>query len=184
MKKVASLQFLIGDTLKVHGSVKLIVVECTTEVCVSVNISSVLENTVVTHVSFYLVHLSFHRLTKYNDYNDTRMRRECDYHETDLSFTLADYECSFRGYPLQGKKVTVPAGYKGMIFMEKKKTDTEGKSRNLHCTGSFSQFVYWNYDKIPSKNDALSAAVDWIDIADAVSSFSANMCSVSPLRLS
>ncbi|XP_011136059.1 ribonuclease H2 subunit C isoform X2 [Harpegnathos saltator] len=78
------------------------------------------------------------------------------------------YECSFRGYPLQGKKITVPAGYKGMIFMENKKTDTEGKNRNLYRTGTFSQFTYWNYDRIPSKNDALSAALDWIDIADAL----------------
>ncbi|XP_032681238.1 ribonuclease H2 subunit C [Odontomachus brunneus] len=78
------------------------------------------------------------------------------------------YECSFRGYPLQGKKVTVPAGYKGMTFVENKKTDTEGKNRNLYCTGTFSQFTYWNYDRIPSKNDALSAALDWIDIADAL----------------
>lgn len=65
--------------------------------------------------------------------------------------------------------MTVPAEYKGMTFMENKKTDAEGKNRNLYCTGTFSQFTYWNYDRIPSKNDALSAALDWIDIADAVS---------------
>lgn len=83
-----------------------------------------------------------------------------------------DYDCSFRGYPLQGKKVIVPAGYKGMTFMENKKPDPENKIRNLYCTGTFSQFTYWNYDKIPSKNDALVAALDWIDIAEAVSTFS------------
>ncbi|XP_029165484.1 ribonuclease H2 subunit C [Nylanderia fulva] len=80
------------------------------------------------------------------------------------------YDCSFRGYPLQGKKVTVPAGYKGMTFMENKKADVENKSRNLYCTGTFSEFTYWNYDRIPSKNDALAAALDWIDIAKALHS--------------
>lgn len=78
------------------------------------------------------------------------------------------YDCSFRGYPLQGKKVIVPAGYKGMIFMENKKAENE--SRNLYCTGTFSRFTYWNYDRIPSKNDALAAALDWIDIAEALHS--------------
>lgn len=80
-----------------------------------------------------------------------------------------DYDCSFRGYSLQGKKVTVPAGYKGMMFMENKKTNNESKERNLYCMGTFSQFTYWNYDRIPSKNDTLVAALDWIDIAKAVS---------------
>ncbi|GAB1865787.1 Ribonuclease H2 subunit C [Camponotus japonicus] len=80
------------------------------------------------------------------------------------------YDCSFRGYPLQGKKVIVPAGYKGIMFMENKKTDAENKIRNLYCTGTFSQFTYWNYDRIPSKNDSLVAALDWIDIAEVLHS--------------
>lgn len=80
------------------------------------------------------------------------------------------YECSFRGYPLQGKIVTVPSGYKGMTFVESKKTDTENKNRNLYRTESFSKLTYWNYDKVPSKNDALTAALDWIDIAEALHS--------------
>lgn len=80
------------------------------------------------------------------------------------------YECSFRGYPLQGKKVAVPAEYKGMIFMENKKADVENKERNLYCTGTFSQFTYWNYDRIPSKNDAFAAALDWVDIAKVLHS--------------
>ncbi|XP_011630478.1 LOW QUALITY PROTEIN: ribonuclease H2 subunit C [Pogonomyrmex barbatus] len=80
------------------------------------------------------------------------------------------YDCSFRGYPLQGKKITVPAEYKGMMFMQNKKADIENKERNLYCTGIFSQFTYWNYDRIPSKNDALAAAFDWIDIAKVLHS--------------
>lgn len=83
-----------------------------------------------------------------------------------------DCDCSFRGYPLQGKEVTVPAGYKGMILIENKKLDGENKNRNLYCTKTFSKFRYWNYDRIPSKNDAIIAALDWIDVAETVSNFS------------
>lgn len=85
-----------------------------------------------------------------------------------------DYDCSFRGYPLQGKKVKVPANYKGVMFIENKKADTENNNRNLYSTNAFSQFTYWNYDRIPSKNDAVAAALDWIDIAEAVSNFTNN----------
>lgn len=55
--------------------------------------------------------------------------------------------------------------------MENKKANTENKERNLYCTGIFSQFTYWNYDRIPSKNDTLAAALDWVDIAKVVSCF-------------
>ncbi|KAH0955461.1 hypothetical protein HN011_007806 [Eciton burchellii] len=80
------------------------------------------------------------------------------------------YHASFRGYPLQGKKVIIPTEYKGMMFIENKKSDIENKDRHLYNAGTFSQFTYWNYDKIPSKNDALAAALDWIDIAEALHS--------------
>ncbi|XP_036148819.1 uncharacterized protein LOC105833460 [Monomorium pharaonis] len=80
------------------------------------------------------------------------------------------YNSSFRGYSLQGKKVTIPAEYRGIILMENKKINTETKERNLYCTGTFSKFTYWNYDRIPSKNDTLVAALDWVDIAKVLHS--------------
>ncbi|KAG7206777.1 hypothetical protein KM043_000691 [Ampulex compressa] len=80
------------------------------------------------------------------------------------------YNASFRGYPLEGRKITVPHGYKGVTFYEYKKPDNENAERNLYLTGMFSQFTYWNYDRMPSKNDALAAALDWIDIAEALHS--------------
>ena len=33
----------------------------------------------------------------------------------------------------------------------------------------FSQFTYWNLETPPSKNDAIIKAMQWIDIASAVS---------------
>ncbi|XP_034171008.1 ribonuclease H2 subunit C isoform X1 [Osmia lignaria lignaria] len=80
------------------------------------------------------------------------------------------YNASFRGHPLQGKKIVIPSGYKGLTFLEQKKSERENVERNLYSTGTFSCFTYWNYDKLPSKNDALAAAMDWIDIAEALHS--------------
>lgn len=88
-------------------------------------------------------------------------------------FKFSVLTCSFRGYPLQGKVVPVPEGYKGITFYEYKPPETEDAERNIYATGTFTQLTYWNYDKIPSRNDALIAALDWIDVAEAVSNLKA-----------
>ncbi|XP_012260876.1 ribonuclease H2 subunit C [Athalia rosae] len=77
---------------------------------------------------------------------------------------------SFRGYPLQGKTIILPKGYMGFILHESKILESEVRERNLFATGKFSQFTYWNYDKLPSKNDAVITALEWIDIAEALHS--------------
>lgn len=34
--------------------------------------------------------------------------------------------------------------------------------------GAFKEFTYWNYDKIPSKNDAFEKALDWMELSDVL----------------
>lgn len=80
------------------------------------------------------------------------------------------YTSSFRGHPIQGKRITLPSGYKGLTFRERHKPDRENVERNFYATGTFSGFTYWNYDKLPSRNDAVVTAMDWIDIAEALHS--------------
>lgn len=53
-----------------------------------------------------------------------------------------------------------------MIFHESKCMQ---KERNLYAVNNFDTITYWNWSKIPSKNDAIMQALDWIDIAEAVS---------------
>ncbi|XP_014233717.1 ribonuclease H2 subunit C [Trichogramma pretiosum] len=77
---------------------------------------------------------------------------------------------SFRGHPLEGKKIPVPKGYMGVTFFEYKKPETDDAERNIYATGRFSEFTYWNYDKVPTKNDPFISALDWIDIAEALHS--------------
>lgn len=38
-------------------------------------------------------------------------------------------------------------------------------NRDFFVQSAFKEFTYWNYDRDPSKNDALTQAVDWINIA-------------------
>lgn len=75
---------------------------------------------------------------------------------------------SFRGYPLNGHIVNLPEGYKGLILKETAKP-VSGNERTFHVTHTFQNITYWNWDKIPSKDDAFLSALDWVDIAEAVS---------------
>ncbi|PSN50087.1 Copine-8 [Blattella germanica] len=76
-------------------------------------------------------------------------------------------KASFRGYPLIGKLIQLPEGYRGIIVHETMKPLNEEAERNVHVTHSFKSFTYWNWDKVPSKNDAFLSALDWIEISEA-----------------
>lgn len=64
--------------------------------------------------------------------------------------------------------MNVPTNYKGIIFDETNKPLSEDADRSLREISSFKNFTYWNYDRIPSKNDALTKAYNWLDICDEV----------------
>ncbi|EDW09928.1 uncharacterized protein LOC6580129 [Drosophila mojavensis] len=74
---------------------------------------------------------------------------------------------SLRGYPLVGKRESVPKGLKGVVLQE---TDPHQEQRQLRLTGTFEEFTYWNYDKVPSKGDAYQQALILLDVADALAS--------------
>lgn len=70
-------------------------------------------------------------------------------------------QCSFRGRPLIGKEIDIPADYVGVVL--ENNTNTE-----LCATKQFEKFIYWNWDKIPSNDDAIIKMMEWIDIAKAI----------------
>lgn len=72
---------------------------------------------------------------------------------------------SLRGYPLIGRRESVPNGYKGIVLQE---TDPNLTDRQLRLTGTFDEFTYWNYDKVPSKGDGYQQAVNMLQVAEAV----------------
>ncbi|XP_073995054.1 ribonuclease H2 subunit C [Rhodnius prolixus] len=75
---------------------------------------------------------------------------------------------SFRGHPLDGKRIKVPENYRGMIFRELENEGIEGQDRNLTLTSRFDSFSYWNWNKIPSRSDPLISALDWLDVTQAI----------------
>lgn len=55
----------------------------------------------------------------------------------------------------------------GVVY-EENKTKLSETNRTFKVNSVFNEYVYWNYDKIPSDNDALIKALDWIQIAKSV----------------
>lgn len=83
----------------------------------------------------------------------------------------SNYTSSFRGYPLVGKKLSLPKGYTGVILNERVIPDTDTEERNFYITNRFESFMHWNYDKIPTMNDAIMQVLDvWVDVAEALHS--------------
>ncbi|CAH2013304.1 unnamed protein product [Acanthoscelides obtectus] len=80
------------------------------------------------------------------------------------------FKSSFRGYPLLGKEVPVPDGYVGLVLHESIKPITEKEERKLRITNTFSNITFWNWDKVPSKNDSIIKALEWIEIAEVLHS--------------
>ncbi|XP_034102862.1 uncharacterized protein LOC132791517 [Drosophila nasuta] len=72
---------------------------------------------------------------------------------------------ALRGYPLLGKRESVPKGYKGLVLQE---TDENQADRQLRLTGTFQDFTYWNYDKVPSKGDGYQQALVMLEVAEAL----------------
>uniref|UniRef100_A0A1B0CN67 Putative ribonuclease h2 non-catalytic subunit n=1 Tax=Lutzomyia longipalpis TaxID=7200 RepID=A0A1B0CN67_LUTLO len=70
---------------------------------------------------------------------------------------------SLRGYPLVGNEFALPDTHRGLVL-----TSSKSDSSTMKVSGQFEAFTYWNYDMNPSKNDALTQAMDWLDISEAL----------------
>ncbi|RVE45223.1 hypothetical protein evm_010113 [Chilo suppressalis] len=90
------------------------------------------------------------------------------YFEPYITDDSGDLTATFRGYPLDGTKIALPEGYRAVIATETKRPLAEDADRRFQVAGGFKEVIYWNWDKKPSKNDNLTKAMDWIDIAAAI----------------
>lgn len=57
----------------------------------------------------------------------------------------------------------------GVVLKEHRRSVMEDDDRSLTISHQFKEFTYWNLDNPPSADDKLKRAMDWIDIAKAVS---------------
>lgn len=83
------------------------------------------------------------------------------------------WHASLRGKPLTGVQLGMPEGYVGLFCRKSDESDQEGNTDLIADQGNGSvshQFMYWNWDRVPTREDPLLAALDWVHISEALMS--------------
>lgn len=75
---------------------------------------------------------------------------------------------ALRGRPMIGAKMDIPEGWVGAVYSERKRPLTDDVERVFHQKTTFDSLTYWNYDKNPSRNDAFTQALQWLEISDVL----------------
>lgn len=68
-------------------------------------------------------------------------------------------KASFRGRPLNGKKIQLPEGF---AFARVSKSENENQ---LVASDLSKEATYWNLDKLPSSNDPVPQALQWLQLS-------------------
>lgn len=85
------------------------------------------------------------------------------------------WHASLRGKPLSGVQLSMPDGYVGLLCNSVSRnggdeTNPGDSSVDLVANdGSVTkQLMYWNWDRVPTHDDPLLAALDWLLVSDAI----------------
>lgn len=98
---------------------------------------------------------------------------------------------SFRGRALRGQELCCPQGYAGMVLKETNKPGSDQEvnfcpsydhmmlhdtcsviliqDRTVMVTSVFDKMTYWNLETPPNSDDRVVMAMDWTELAEAVS---------------
>ena len=76
---------------------------------------------------------------------------------------------SLRGFPLDGKTVTLPEGFTGLV-VESGKTGLTKQKKSARVNSGFKKMRVWNYDKVPGNLDSWQQALNWTKVANVLHS--------------
>lgn len=95
----------------------------------------------------------------------------CPY-EKDATTTIGDttavWRASLRGKPLTGVKLDMPDGYVGVLCSCDGNRMDRGDPSDLVADRVTERLTYWNWDRVPSREDPLLAAYDWVRVSEAI----------------
>ena len=66
--------------------------------------------------------------------------------------------------------MVLPPNWQGVVYVERKRPLNDETDRVLQPKSTFDSFTYWNYDKNPSRNDAFTQALQWLEISSVLHS--------------
>lgn len=78
------------------------------------------------------------------------------------------WRASIRGKPLTGVGLDMPDGYVGVLCDKSPAADAD-----LVASGDDAiarRLMYWNWDRVPTREDPLLSALDWVRVSDAIMS--------------
>ncbi|XP_025196805.1 uncharacterized protein C12B10.15c [Melanaphis sacchari] len=84
------------------------------------------------------------------------------------------WHASLRGKPLTGVKLSMPDGYVGVLCVGEDSDAThstvdDSTATVKSVTGEVTQeLMYWNWDRIPTREDPLLSAFDWVRVSEAI----------------
>lgn len=70
---------------------------------------------------------------------------------------------------MKGKVINIPKEYVGVVFHESCPPINKNDDRKFFQVHTFKSLTHWNWSKEPTSNDTIIKALDWIDVAEAVS---------------
>lgn len=87
------------------------------------------------------------------------------------------WRASLRGKPLTGVELGMPNGYVGVLCTSGSTDDRNGQDLPAEdpeagsIVGEVTKgMTYWNWDRLPTREDPLLAALDWVRISEAIMS--------------
>lgn len=93
----------------------------------------------------------------------------------DQNADTAVWHASLRGKPLTGVKLDMPEGYVGLLCNRSSGKTENGNSTSTgdlvadeSCGDVLAQLTYWNWDRVPSREDPLLSAFDWVRVSEAI----------------
>lgn len=89
----------------------------------------------------------------------------------DATTTVGDtalWHASLRGKPLTGVTLAMPDDYVGVLCSGTGDQVDQTDSSDLIADEVTEQLMYWNWDRVPSREDPLLAALDWVRVSEAI----------------
>lgn len=81
------------------------------------------------------------------------------------------WNATFRGKPLTGIKLEMPNGFVGVMCSVSNNKDNQVSVLDADLTvdsGATQELMFWNWDRVPTREDPLLAAFDWVPLSEAM----------------
>lgn len=81
------------------------------------------------------------------------------------------WNATFRGKPLTGIKLEMPNGFVGVMCSVSNNKGNQDSVSDVDLTvdsGVTQELMFWNWDRVPTREDPLLTAFDWLPLSEAM----------------